>query len=70
MIRSMLRVTEEVGRTPSVDDYRSVSPVLRAAGEDIARSNICSGTSAAPTAARSMRWRSGGHHGSAAPGSL
>lgn len=35
MIRSMRRVAEEVGRAPSVEDYRRVQALLRAAGEEI-----------------------------------
>jgi hypothetical protein len=35
MIRSVMRVAEEVGRVPSVDDCRRVQPLLPAAGEDV-----------------------------------
>jgi hypothetical protein len=35
MIRSLQCVADEVGRAPSVDDYRRVAPLLRAAGEDV-----------------------------------
>lgn len=34
-LRSMLRVTEELGHVPSVDEYKELAPQLAAAGEDI-----------------------------------
>lgn len=35
-LRSLCRVAEEVGRTPTVTEYRAVAPRLAAAGEDVA----------------------------------
>lgn len=35
MIASLLRVAEEVGRTPTSADYRRLQPILSTAGEDL-----------------------------------